>query len=137
MDKAFLFYVLIGLGFLYVITHYVGEIQAEDDKYANRAHKEAHKYDAYYAIDNVGRTVLDIKNADISKQKEVWNNTSFKDEFLLLFPDFEAMKSFVRERIHAEALRQKLLAETSRAEDQFISGLITADQVKESLSHLK
>ena len=62
MDKAFLFYVLFGLGFLYLLIHYVGEIQAEDDKYANQAYTEKHKYDAYYAIDNIGRTVFRYKS---------------------------------------------------------------------------
>jgi len=137
MDKAFLFYVLLGLGFIYVIIHYVGEIQAEDDKYANRAYKEEHKYDGYYAIDNVGRTVLDIKNADVNKQIEVWNNSAFKNEFILLFPDFEAMKIFAGERVHAEALRQKLSSEITATEDRFISGTITVEQAKEALKHLK
>ena len=137
MDKAFLFYVLLGLGFIYVIIHYVGEIQAEDDKYANREYKKAHMYDGYYAIDNVGRRVLDIKNADVNKQIEVWNNTAFKNKFILLFPDFEAMKSFARERVHAEALSQKLSSEITATEDKFISGTITVDQAKEALTHLK
>jgi len=137
MDKAFLFYVLLGLGFLYVITHYVGEIQAEDDKYANREYKKAHMYDAYYAKDNVDRAVLEFTGSDINKQIEVWNNTPFKDEFIALFPDFEAMKVFARDRIHGEALSQKLLAEITMAEDKFVSGTITVKQLKDSLSQLK
>ena len=80
---------------------------------------------------------LDIKATDLNKQMEVWNNTSFKNEFIALFPDFEAMKIFARERIRTEALRQKLLSEITRAEDQFVSGEITDDQMKASLSHLK
>jgi len=137
MDKAFLFYVLLGLGFLYVITHYVGEIQGEDDKYANRAYKEEHKYDAYYAKDNVERVVLEFSGSDINKQIEVWNNTPFKEELIALFPDFEAMKIFARDRIHGEALSQKLLSEITVAEDKFVSGTITVKQLKDALRQLK
>ena len=137
MDKAFLFYVLLGLGFLYVITHYVGEIQAEDDKYSNRAYKKAHMYDAYYAKDNVERVVLEFTGSDVNKQIEVWNNTPFKDEFIALFPDFDAMKVFARDRIHGEALSQKLLSEISIVEDKFVSGDITVKELKDALSHLK
>lgn len=137
MDKAFLFYVLLGLGFLYVITHYVGEIQAEDDKYANREYKKAHKYDTYYAKDNVERVVLEFSGSDINKQIEVWNNTPFKEELIALFPDFESMKAFARDRIHGEALSQKLLSEITIAEDKFISGDISAKQLKDALRHLK
>ena len=137
MDKAFFFYVMVGLGFLYVITHYVGEIQAEDDVIAKSAYAKEHKYDNYFGTDNIGRVVLDLQNATLSTQMKVWNETSFKEELLALFPSFEEMKVFIEDRVQSEALREKLLLQLSKAEDGFLSGTMNGKEVKASLSTLK
>ena len=68
---------------------------------------------------------------------KVWNETSFKEELLALFPSFEEMKVFIEDRVQSEALREKLLLQLAKAEDGFLSGTMTGKEVKASLSTLK
>jgi len=137
MDKAFLLYVLIGIGFLYLITNFVGDIQAEDDKYANQAYAEEHKYDKYKSMDNVERPILDLKETDLGTQIKIWNSSQLKNEFISFFPDYEAMRTFVTERIKGTALSQKLFEEIDRVEEQYVSGTMSIPQVKETFLNLK
>ncbi len=137
MDKAFLLYVMVGLGFFYVITHYVGEIQKEDEVIGKSVYAKEHKYDNSFGTDNVGRVVFDLPNANLSTQMKVWNETSFKEELLALFPSFEEMKVFIEDRVQSEALREKLLLQLAKAEDGFLSGTMNGKEVKASLSTLK
>jgi hypothetical protein len=137
MDKSFLFFVLIGLGFLYFITSFVGDIQEEDDKYQNKAYEQEHKYDAYQGVDSVGRNVLNLLEVNPQTQVAAWNESKVKEEFVLLFPDFDEMKKFAQERINGEALQTKLLNKIKSVEDKFFSGAITAEQAKQVLGSLK
>jgi hypothetical protein len=137
MDKSFLVFVLIGLGFLYFITNFVGDIQAEDEKYSNKAYEQEHKYDKYKTVDGVGQDILNLLGADAGTQVAAWNESAIKDEFILLFPDFENMKNFVKDRIIGEALQAKLLTQVNSIENRYFSGAITADQAKQELSLLK
>ena len=41
MDKSL--FIVIGLGTLYFVTHFVNDIQAEDDAYYSREYKLKHK----------------------------------------------------------------------------------------------
>ena len=137
MDKTFIVYVAIGLGFLYFITHFVSDIQREDDKYANEAYKQEHKYDKYLTVDSVGRNVLNLLGADANTQIAAWNEGKLKEEYLELFPIFDDMKIFIQERIEGDVLSAKLTAQLKSVEDQFISGTMNADQAKQALSSLK
>ena len=137
MDKTFLVFVAIGIGFLYFVTHFVGDIQEEGEKYRNNSYDQAHKYDAYQGVDSVGRDVLNLLGADAQTQVAAWNESKVKEEFIVLFPDFEEMKKFAKERINGEPLRTKLSAKVKVMEDQFFSGSITAEQARQQLSVLK
>ncbi len=137
MDKTFLVFVAIGIGFLYFVTHFVSGIQAEDDKYANQAYNEEHKYDMYKGEDSIGRPVLNLFDANAKTQAAAWNASKLKDEFLSLFPDFEEMKKFANERVNGEPIHGKLLSQLKKTEDQFFGGTVTAEQAKRDLSHLK
>jgi len=137
MDKAFLVFVAIGVGFLYFVTNFVGGIQEEDDTYRNSGYEQEHKYDQYNSVDSVGQDILNLIGADPSMQVAAWNESKLKVEFLTLFPDFGDMKHFVKDRIVGDALKAKLLLTINNVEDKFFSGTMTAEQAKQMLSTLK
>jgi len=137
MDKTFMVFVAIGIGFLYFVTNFVGDIQEEDENYRNKSYVKEHQYDQYMGVDSVGRNVLNLLSADDATQVAAWNDTSLKDEYMALFPDFSFMKTFINERVKGESLKKKLLKQLSTVEDKFFSGTITAEQAKHELSSLK
>ena len=137
MDKSLMFFIAIGLGFLYFVTHFVGDIQAEDDEYANNDYKQEHIYDAYKTVDSVGQDILDVTGADAKTQLGAWNSSLLKDEFLDLFPDFTEMKNFIKDRLRGKILQDKLTKKVTEIEDKFFSGGITAEDAKRELSTLK
>jgi hypothetical protein len=137
MDKSFFVYILIGLGFLYFVTTFIGDIQEDDEKYRNEGYTQEHKYDKYNSVDSVGQNILNLLGTDAGTQVAAWNDSQLKDEFIMLFPDFGDMKNFVRDRIKGDALSTKLLAQIKSVEDKFFSGTMTADQAKLELSSLK
>lgn len=136
MDKSFMIYIALGIGFLYLITNYVGDIQAEDDKYSNSAYNEELKYAQYNKTDSIGQEILDLTGADASTQFKAWNKSQLKDEFLAIFPDFSGMQDFVQDRIRGKVLQDKLSAEVKAMEDGFFSGSITAEDAKRKLSDI-
>ncbi len=136
MDKSLFFFLLIGIGFLYYITQFVGDIQ-QDEQFQNEEYKQKHKYDQYQSVDSIGREILDMTGAPVGTQVDAWNNSKLKIEFLALFPDFSDMKIFIKERVRGEALQARLTASIDDAETQYFSGSMDAEQAKRLLSSLK
>lgn len=136
MDKSLFFFVLIGVGFLYFITQFVGEIQ-EDEKFQNQEYQEKHQYDQYQSVDSIGREILDMTGAPIGIQVSAWNNSELKTEFLELFPDFSEMKIFIKERVRGDALQVKLTDAVNNVESKYFSGVMNAEQAKRELNLLK
>ncbi len=136
MDKSLFFFILIGIGFLYVITNFVGDIQ-QDEKFQNEEYVQKHQYDQYQSVDSIGREILDMTDTPESIQVQAWNNSKLKTEFLELFPDFSEMKIFVKERLRGEILQAKLIASIDSVESQYFSGKMNAEQAKRELSLLK
>ncbi len=137
MDKSFLLYVLVGLGFIYVVTQYVGDIQEEDERYRSSEYEQKHKYDAYKSVDSVGRQVLNVIGVDAQTQIGAWNEGSLKQEFLDLYPDFALMKDFVKNRVNGEPLKTRLLKHVDDTETKFFSGALTTEQAKHALESFK
>ncbi len=137
MDKSFLLYVLLGIGFVYVVTQYVGDIQAQDERYRNSEYEQKHKYDSYKSVDSIGREVLNVTGVDAQTQIAAWNEGSLKQEFLELYPDFSLMKDFVTSRVNGEPIRTKLLQRIDDTETKFFSGTLTTEQAKHALESLK
>jgi len=137
MDKSFIFFIAIGLGFLYFVTTFVGDIQAEDDAYKNNDYSQEHVYDKYQTVDSIGQDILDLTGANAKTQLGAWNNSILKDEFLELFPRFDEMKNFAKDRIRGKILQNKLITTISTIEDKFFSGTMDAEQAKRELSSLK
>ncbi|GIT98875.1 hypothetical protein [Sulfurovum sp. TSL1] len=136
MDKSLFFFIVIGIGFLYFITNFVGDIQ-EDEKFQNEEYKQKHQFDQYQTVDSIGREILDMTGTPASVQVQAWNNSKLKTEFLELFPDFSEMKIFVNERLRGEILKAKLIASIDSVESQYFSGKMNAEQAKRELSLLK
>jgi len=137
MDKSLMFFIAIGLGFLYFVTTFVGDIQAEDDAYKNNDYNQEHIYDKYQAIDSIGQEILDLSGANVTTQLGAWNHSMLKDDFLELFPRFDEMKNFAKDRIRGKILQDKLITTIGTIEDQFFSGTMDAEQAKHALSSLK
>ena len=137
MDKSLMIFIVIGIGFLYFVTTFVGDIQAEDEAYRNDDYNQERKYDQYQAIDSIGQDILDLTGADAKTQLEAWNSSLLKDEFLALFPNFSEMKNFVNDRIRGKILQDKLTATVNKIEDKFFSGTMGAEEAKRELSSLK
>jgi len=137
MDKTFFIYFLTGLGFAYLIITNVNSLQQEDERYQNRAYQREHMYDKYYTIDSVGQEIVNVIGvSDFNLQKQVWNNSFIRTEYIDLFPDFEAMRMFIKERVEGEPLKNKLLNQLNREEDAFISGEQDVERTKMNLSRL-
>jgi len=137
MDKSFLLYVLVGLGFIYVVTQYVGDIQAEDERYRNSDYEQKHKYDSYKSVDSVGRQVLNVVGLSTQIQIGAWNEGALKEEFLALYPDFSLMKDFVNNRVQGEPLKTNLLKLIDDTESKFFSGQMSPEQAKNVLKNFK
>jgi len=137
MDKSLLIYILVGFAFFYVVTTFVGDIQAEDDRYRNKSYNNEHQYDKYQGTDTVGQKVLKVEHIALSIQIKAWNAGAIKAEWLALFPDFSAMKSFVSDRVQGKALDAKLKVLVDDAEDKYFSGVLNTEQAKQLLDSLK
>lgn len=136
MDKSLVIFILIGVGFLYFITNFVGDIQ-QDEKFQSEEYKQKHQYDKYKTVDSIGREILDMTGTPLSTQVQAWNNSALKTEFLALFPDFSDMKQFINERVRGKALIEKLTNEVDKVENQYFSGAMNAEDAKRELSVLK
>ena len=137
MDKSLFIYVLLGIGFLYVVTNFIGDIQKEDENYQNSEYTQVHKYEKYDSVDSIGQKVLNLVDADVKTQVDAWNASTLKQEYMELFPDLDAMKMFVKDRIRGDALQKKLISNISEVESQFFAGTLNSEQAKHKLSLLK
>jgi len=136
MDKSLFIFILIGVGFLYFITNFVGDIQ-QDEKFQSEEYKQKHQYDQYQSVDSIGREILDMTGTPVGTQVQAWNNSALKTEFVALFPDFSDMKLFINERIRGDALKAKLTSSVNEVESKYFSGAMNAEQAKRELSLLK
>ena len=137
LDKSMMIFIAIGIGFYYVVTHYVGDIQKEDETYQNSGYQNEHKYDQYYTTDSIGQDIIDVTLADPATQLEAWNRSPIKNEFLELFPDFDTMRAFIKSRVRGGSLIKKLTAKVNEVEDKFFSGAMNAEQAKRALENIK
>ncbi len=135
-DKSMMVYIAVGIGFFYLVTTYVGDIQKEDERLRSSGYEMEHQYDQYYTEDSIGQDIIDATLADSAIQIEIWNNSKIKSEFLELFPDFDTMKVFIKERVRGKPLVEKLLSETSKIEDRFFSGTMSAEDAKRALANI-
>ncbi len=137
MDKSLLIFIAIGMGFLYFVTSFIGDIQEADDNYKNTDYIMEHKYDKYLSVDSIGQEILVVNDADASTQVAAWHASAVKIEFLDLFPDYSEMKKFIKDRTRGDALQAKVLKVIDEIEGKFFSGTLNAEQAKQMLDSLK
>ncbi|MBD3789560.1 MAG: hypothetical protein IE885_04210 [Campylobacterales bacterium] len=137
MDKTFILYVAVGLAFIYFIINFLGDLQKEDDKLSNQSFRIEHQYDKYQEKDSIGRDILVLSDVDEKTQIEAWQKSKLKKEFLELFPDFDEMKRFVKERIRGDEFKQKLLKTINETETGYFGGSLNAEDAKKKLDTLK
>jgi len=130
-------FIAVGIGFFYLVTSYVGDIQKEDEKFQNSAYQEEHRYDQYYTVDSIGEEIIDVTLADPQTQMEAWNHSRLKSEFLEIFPDFDTMKAFIKNRVRGEQLIMRLINKVNEVEDKFFSGAMNAEQAKRALENIR
>ena len=130
-------FIAVGIGFFYVVTTYVGDIQKEDDRLQNSGYEQEHRFDRYYTEDSIGEKILDVTLADPQTQVAAWNKSPLKQEYLELFPDFDTMRTFIKNRVRGKVLTDKLNKQIKDVEDKFFSGTIDAETAKRTLGQLK
>ena len=133
MDKGLLMFLAIGLIAIYLATNFIGDIQDDGEKQRG-TYKKENQYEQYQSVDIVGDAILDVQNIDEKKQLEVWNQSPLKQEFIALFPNFDAMKRYVNDKIRGDALQNKLLKRIDNVEIQFISGTLSGEQSKSKIN---
>ena len=136
MDKSLMLFILIGIGGVFFVTNFVGDLQKEDEVYRNQGYDEENKYNQYKTEDSIGREILDVTGAPVTIQMEAWNASALKNEFLDIFPDFSGMKTFAEERVRGNALKSKLKSTLENVESAYFSGGMNAEQAKRKLGSL-
>jgi hypothetical protein len=135
MDKSLVMFLIIGAGFFYFVINVVKETETDTEKMHSISYQQE-QYAKYYKTDSIGQSIVDVTLVDPSTQIKVWNNSFLKKEFLEIFPDFDTMKGFVKNRVRGEELIQKLIKKINEVEDKFFSGMINAEQAKQALEQL-
>ncbi len=134
VNSLFIVYIAVAILLGIATFNLVKDVQNED---TYTAVKHDNKYSKYLSVDSLGDKILDLTQADTDTQISVWNESELKKEFLALFPDFDAMRNFVKNRIKGDPLTAKLLTHINTIENKFFSGSIGAAEAHEALSVLK
>ena len=135
MFKGFLIMVAVGAVFAYFVFHFVGEVEREDPQsFASLNEKKAKAFARYYEKDALGEPVLALQGVPMKKALEVWHESRLSREMLEYFPDFEMIRSFIRDRIKASEFRRKLLEKVDEVESEYLGGSIDADTARQKLS---
>ena len=137
MDKGIVIFMIIGVGFFYLITNFIGTLDEEESGYQNSAYKQSHQYDKYKGTDSIGQEILVLKEADKKIQIAIWQSSQIKGEFLALFPNYMEMKNLIKERVEKSDLQKKLLKLVGDVEGDFFAGKLDAEQAKQKLDSLK
>ena len=127
----------MGISLMYFLTSFIGDIQDKDDRLKNKEYDASHLYDKYKKTDSIGQDILDVSYASRTEQIGAWNNSQLKDEFNEIFPAFDEMKFFIKDRIRGEILVPELTKTLTDIEDKFFSGGINAEEAKRQLGTLK
>jgi hypothetical protein len=136
MDKSFIVFVTVGIGFLYFITNFVNDIEKDDGYPTQTAMSQDDKYAKYIKYDSIGRPVLDIKGVALNVQKDVWRHSNLREDFLSFYPDYDEMKKFIKERIVGDEFQAYMLEQVSLIEKDFLMGRIDSDQAEIRLESL-
>ncbi len=136
MDKSLFLFIMVGVAFLYITPRFVGHLQ-QDDRLVSETQKEEMRYSNYITTDSIGETILDVTDADEKTQIAAWNKAPIKNEYLDLFPDFDTMALFIKNRVRGDYLVTKLTRQLESVENDFYAGKINAEEAKRRLKRLQ
>lgn len=130
MIKLFLF-----LGSVFFITQSNIPLQLFDKisgekttGYISKNDTSEYEFKNYY-----GDISLNVSSLELEKQLDIWLKSTIKDDFLDLFPDFDELRNFVKERIVGKELSEIILNKISTVEDNYISGSLDLISAKKQL----
>jgi len=125
-----LFFILSGL------TNFISDLQDEVDQPSTYSSKNIQSKDEnYYSENVVGEKTILLNGLQESKKKELWANSSLRTEMMEFFPDFSLMHEFVEERmVDDSSFKKKLLEKIDVTEEQYISGVLSGQRAKATLS---
>ena len=136
MSKNFMIIVIIGIGGLYFLTNVITDIQDSNTNLQSDEYRESSKYDKYKTTDSIGQDILDVTLANSQIQMEAWRHSMLKIEFLELFPNFDEMKVFVKDRVRGDYLINKLNTLLNNTEEEYFGGTINAESAKRNINNL-
>ena len=137
MFKGLLVLLLVGIAFAYFVFNFVGDVERNDPQsYISKNERKAKEFARYYEKDVLGEPVLALQGVPMSKAREVWHESQMPKEMLENFPDFEAIREFIHDRIKPSLFRKKLLERVDAIESDYLGGAIDPDTAREKLSNL-
>jgi len=137
MYKGLLLLLAVGIAFAYFVFHFVGSVESDDpDSYTSKNEQKAKEWAQYYKKDALGEPVLIFGNTPVQKADQVWKESSLRKEMLENFPDFEAIRQFVHDRLEPSAFRKYLLEKIDDIESDYMGGRIDSEEAKSRLSDL-
>jgi len=125
--------VAAGVAFFYLVINLVSEAESTTPGLENTSSRKAREYAKYYQEDINGDPVLNFAGVPLAKAKDIWNESSIKQQALTLFPDFDSVIELCEGQLNESQFKSYLLKELRGIEGDFIDGSINLDQAKRRL----
>jgi len=136
MKQGMIIFIAVGVIGSYFLMSFLSKMQKTDNLSTDETRQERSDL-THYRKDVIGQTVLMFNGGESYQQKlNIWKRSPLHQEFLRLFPNFMAMKSFVDDRITDTSFKSKLLKKIDEIESDFFSGAITNIEAREKLKEL-
>ena len=137
MNKNFMLIMLLGVGGLYFLTNVITEVKSESSALQTVDDKRKNALSKYNTTDSIGQEILDVTLAAHNIQIEAWNVNDLKIEFIGLFPNFDEMKIFIKERTRGTYLKNRLNTLTNNIEEEYLGGTIDVEHAKRMLDNFQ
>jgi hypothetical protein len=135
MKNELLVFVAVGIFFGYFMLGFVKNTEGTGDDTVT-ININSNTDSSLIGKNIIGQTTINLGTTTEAKQGEVWKNSSFHSEFMELFPDFSAMRDFVKDRVLGDDFQKKLIDKIDSVEDDFYSGKIGRDVAIKNLDDL-
>ena len=136
MSKNFMIIMIVAVGGLYFLTNVIGDIKDSNSNLQSDDYRETNKYNKYYLSDSIGQDIIDATLADNQTQLEAWRHSSLKVDFIELFPNFDEMKIFVKERVRGTYLINSLNNLLNDVEEKYLAGNINMESAKRDINNI-
>jgi hypothetical protein len=132
MKNELLLFVVVGAFFGYFLLGYVKNSEGQKDdtifvdagsKYNTSLEKKSGTY----------KHNIDLSTTEEWRQADKWQQSYLHEEFMRLFPDFEAMREFANNNIIGDSFKAKLIANIDRVENPFYANEIDKNEALKGL----